>query len=497
MKWLYMYVHFLTKAMLSLFLSTFFLQATAQVLNEIELDTDIKLTASNLEKVNQGTLLMMRYEVMKYQDAYKIWLLDTDFQTNKTTSIDNIKSSHTFLGIQETPETYLLYFEVEKAELAIEIFKIDKKTFTVSKESLFPERDRSAVIKSFVLANNFFLLATARKNTGVKLLRTFDNGQIHEFNYELDKKDVKLINKSDRSGLGLGSQPSEHQTMVIHPEKEQSIYSAHVRTKFYLDSNGQLLLTIDRFDPLMADLVVFRFLADTSQPELSTIETMTLQRPWAGVPNVSANSFIFEDHLFSLTLGNQRLAVDIMELNSLRRVISLSSDAETDQKSIKPEIVKIEGDSYEPEESDQIIEKENRKYRKLSKGVPGITVEGRPDYLVMTLGSYLERKSGGGGTMLPGTGAGGAPTFNYSPGYGSSRYGTTFFYQIKLDKQTFQSKGTLEEYTAMDRLGALFEKSSFELPENENSRAMIKVGQEYFLGFQNSTNNYSIVKIGG
>lgn len=460
----------------------------------VELSKSRRLSDAETIPVQDGVIFLG-----KRAQGYEVILLNEQFMPIRKTRIPSIEQRRSFFGLRETTNHYILYLNRGNVGPFLEVFYIDKQSFEFKVKQFYQTIADYHYIKDFILNNEFFSISVSLKHNRLRLVRSFgDEAQV--FLYPMKNIDLRLIGNARVKGMNMRRHPQQFRNMAIEKDWEYSMYDAHVRNKFYLNEGGELLLTIDRYGDNLADLKVFKFKADLRKPEEAKLEEHLIRRPMANQPDYDANSFYFNEHLFSVTLSNQEIMLDVYKADDFTKVASHSSRAEGNL-SIKPERIRqagrvsLQGDGYKKSEVEKTMDK-------MAKGMPAVTVEDRDDHLVATLGSYFERAEGG--TLVvestdaigPGILPVGVPGDTYFTDRLEIGTGVSYYYEVKLDKQNFESLGLAKPTRRIHAQAGALHDTCVDLNTFRNSRTFFEREGVLYLGYQlKESKTYMIQKL--
>ena len=445
------------------------ISAYAQETWDVPLREAKRMSEAHAQEVENGLFMVMERGM-----EMEFILLNENLQFKNTLHIPSIGQSRDYMGVRETPNEYIVHTDLG---ISLEAFYVDKATFTVERFQFNPVAFGDRPMRDFILDNEFFSLSLNRKKRQVKVMRSFNNKENTTFIYQLTKEQLKAVSNGKLSAL------------AIDHNQEQSIYAAQTRQKYFVD-NGTLVLTIDEHGTYNSDLLVYKFDTTSNAQGEPSVEVMSKIRTMARLPGHNASTYVHQGKVYSLTIGGRRVILDVYSLEDMSLITQLTSEETEAQKSIKPLVVKKEGATSIFDLSEREFVKDKQMLRKLDKGEPGIVVVEKYDHLELTIGTYDE-PPGSGVTMMPGTtnvgGPGGTvavPTYYYFPDFYAGGAGSTYFYQVKLDKENLESLGASQDLRTMDLLAKSIRNSNLKLETYNKSRVLFRIKGKHYVGYQ-------------
>lgn len=386
----------------------------AQESYEIPMGKRQRQAPNGAERLADGVMLLANNELI---------LLDDNFQVRHRAFIDvdveGQRVTRRYLGLRQTPTQYILHFEVSGVKSfedvrfreIIEVVLVHKETFEQKRQYHFPYFERYRPIRHFVLENDFFSFAVNIEQKKLRILRSFGGEHIHAYTFDLDRRLWREIVDFTMMPISANKSPNgetSSPTSVWGTPLDVSNSLSRLRT--YLDSERELMLTIDR-----KDLMIYRFKMDPTRPGAGEITSQTVYRPLARELGHIQNSYIYDNHLYILIKGPEAVMLDVFKLGTMEPIASLSSVATDSSKSIKPHtLVEENVESW----NHNILTDEERIRRIVARGATGFIVTEKAQYLEVTIGFY--------GDIV--------------------RNPRHYYYRVMLDKTTFKSLGSPSTY---------------------------------------------------
>lgn len=419
------------------------------------------------ETLPEGVMLLVRH----FQ-SFELILLDNNFQVQKSAFLENAEDRRDYLGMRETADQYIIYFDRDAVRDYVEIVSIDKGTFEPKSRPFYPDVDGYFPIQSFVLENDFFSVSMSRKQKKLRILRSFGEEETHVFTFDMDKRALRQINRLSVPIMAVKDESAGTSRPITERGQTPNILQVSRRQHFYLDDQDQLMLTNDRQGMYRSDLLIYRFKMEPDKPGASEFTTQLLSRVNAEDIWKNPTSYIYDNHLYSLVIGREQVLLEVYELNTLKRVASLNSMATDPTKSIKPDALFQERMHAFFGRDDDVITGERRVKRWLTRGLPGLIVAEKADHLELTIGTYIFDE--GGETRVVNS--------------------TQRYYRVKLDKTNFNSLGKSDSFERTDDQTMFFARNRLDESSYRRSYTLFrKDGVDYF-GYQSrGENSYTIM----
>lgn len=425
---------------------------------------------------------------------------DYELQKNYITKI-NEKKYKTLLGYSKDTTSYSLFFTDKKKKR----FYSKTINFNTKKDSdkIYEFKLKEESFLSSINQNNKFYLLTVKKSSSILIIRVFSGNELSKIEridlsaYPFSKPPYTNLSSAllneDNYGIGLSIQK-------IEADSPNTLELASKKSKLYCFDN-KIYITINNLRSntkiITIDLANFDFKVQLFNNGVIDCFNKSSEK---------ANSFLHKNILYQIKGCASELYFTLYDIETNKLIKDYRVQREEEIIFKNSELIYKRPTMFNQDIVEKELDNTAKILNKISSSNIAISVHEANKFLEITIGSYKEVSTGGGGmSMGMGMPMGGmnmgsmnmAVTFHYNPvmyGYNSYSNSKEVYFKTLLDKvdythlanETFKS--SLEKIDSFEDEnifhGNVFDRIlPFDVVEDSNAKTIFKIDDYFVFGY--------------